>query len=102
LTEYLYSTMDGRFKASGANSVATITKELSAQFHKLNFGQTKLSAFVPVCKAMLDLGPAWLDRYVRTILYEALANGLEDGIINGRGVAEGAADPATTSMSLSA
>ena len=39
------------------------------------------------------LGPAWLDRYVRTILYEAIANGLEDGIINGRGTAEGAADP---------
>jgi hypothetical protein len=42
---------------------------------------------------MLDLGPAWLDRYVRTILLEAIANGLEWGIINGRGVAEGAVDP---------
>jgi hypothetical protein len=85
--------MDGRFKAIWGKLCSTITKELSAQFHKLNFGQNKLSAFVPVCKAMLDLGPEWLDRYVRTILYEALANGLEDGIINGRGVAEGAADP---------
>lgn len=93
LTEYLYSTMDGRFKAVWGKLCSTITKELSAQFHKISFGQNKLSAFVPVCKAMLDLGPAWLDRYVRTILYEALANGLEDGIINGRGVAEGAADP---------
>lgn len=93
LVEYLYSSMDGRFKAIWGKLCSTITKELSAQFHKLNFGQNKLSAFVPVCKAMLDLGPEWLDRYVRTILYEALANGLEDGIINGRGVAEGAADP---------
>lgn len=93
LTEYLYSTMDGRFKAIWGKLCGTITKELSAQFHKLSFGQNKLSAFVPVCKAMLDLGPEWLDRYVRTILYEALANGLEDGIINGRGVAEGAVDP---------
>ncbi|HEU4607201.1 MAG TPA: phage major capsid protein, partial [Chitinophagaceae bacterium] len=94
LTEYLYSSMDGRFKAIWGKLCSTITRELSAQFHKLNFGQNKLSAFVPVCKAMLDLGPEWLDRYVRTILYEALANGLEDGIINGRGVAEGAANPA--------
>lgn len=93
LTEYLYSSMDGRFKALWGKLCGKITKELSSQFHKLNFGQNKLSAFVPVCKAMLDLGPEWLDRYVRTILYEALANGLEDGIINGRGVAEGAADP---------
>ncbi len=93
LTEYLYSSMDGRFKALWGKLCGPITKELSSQFHKISFGQNKLSAFVPVCKAMLDLGPEWLDRYVRTILYEALANGLEDGSINGRGVAEGAADP---------
>lgn len=93
LTEYLYSSMNGRFKAIWGKLCGEITKELGSQFHKLSFGQNKLSAFVPVCKAMLDLGPEWLDRYVRTILYEAIANGLEDGIINGRGVAEGAADP---------
>jgi hypothetical protein len=94
LLEYLYSSMDGRFQAIWGKLCSTITKELSSQFHKLSFGQTKLSAFVPVCKAMLDLGPAWLDRYVRTILLEGIANGLEWGIINGRGVAEGAVDPA--------
>lgn len=85
LVEYLYSSMDGRFKAIWGKLCSTITEELSAQFHMLDFKQNKLSAFVPVCKAMLDLGPEWLDRYVRTILYEAIANGLEDGIINGRG-----------------
>ena len=36
-------------------------------------------------KAMLDLGPAWLDNYVRQVLTEALANGLEYGIVNGTG-----------------
>ena len=40
---------------------------------------------MPVCKAMLDLGPEWLDRYVREVLYEALANGMETGIISGDG-----------------
>lgn len=93
LVEYLYSSMDGRFKALWGKLCAKITKELGAQFHKITFGQNKLSAFIPVCKAMLDLGPVWLDRYVRAILYEAIANGLEDGILNGRGVAEGAANP---------
>ena len=34
---------------------------------------------------MLDLGPVWLDRYVREVLYEALANGLEYGIVDGDG-----------------
>lgn len=93
LVEYLYSSMDGRFKAVWGKLCGEITQEVSASFHKLSFGQNKLSAFVPVCKAMLDLGPEWLDRYVRTILYEAIANGLEDGVINGRGVAEGAQNP---------
>lgn len=39
LTEYLYSSMDGRFKAIWGKLCSTITRELSAQFHKLSFGQ---------------------------------------------------------------
>lgn len=62
-----------------------IVKELTSGFKEVNTSLLKLSAFLPVCKAMLDLGPAWLDRYVRDVLYEALANGLEAGIINGDG-----------------
>lgn len=89
LVEYLYSSMDGRFKAIWGQLTDEITKQISAQFHKINFGQNKLTAFIPVAKSMLDLGPEWLDRYVRTILFEAIANGLEDGIINGKGTAEG-------------
>lgn len=64
---------------------AEIIKELTSGFKSINLTQNKLSAFLPVCKAMLDLGPEWLDRYVRTVLREALALGLEDGILNGRG-----------------
>lgn len=90
MVEYLYSSMDGRFKAVWGKLCGEISQELSASFHKISFGQNKLSAFIPICKAMLDLGPAWLDRYVRAIFIEAIANGFEDGIINGRGVAEGA------------
>lgn len=64
---------------------AEIVKELTSGFRKIDLQQNKLSAFIPVCKAMLDLGPAWLDRYVRAILSEALYLGLEDGILNGKG-----------------
>ena len=88
LVQYLYSSMDGQFKAVWGKLCSSIAGEQIAKFKVLNFGQNKLSAFIPVCKAMLDLGPEWLDRYVRTILYEAIANGLEDGIINGRGTHE--------------
>lgn len=62
-----------------------IVKELLAGFKEVDTGLLKLSAFLPVCKAMLDLGPVWLDSFVRQVLYEALANGLESGILVGDG-----------------
>lgn len=62
-----------------------VAKEILAGFKEVDTGLLKLSAFLPVCKALLDLGPAWLDSFIRQVLYEALANGLEYGIINGDG-----------------
>lgn len=62
-----------------------IVKEITSSFGKLGMMLVKLSAFLPVAKGMLDLGPEWLDRYVRAVLVEALALGLEEGIINGTG-----------------
>lgn len=62
-----------------------IVQELTSGFAEIDASLNKLSAFMPVCKAMLDLGPEWLDRYVREVLYEALASGLEHGIITGTG-----------------
>ncbi|PGS65016.1 phage major capsid protein, partial [Bacillus cereus] len=34
---------------------------------------------------MLDLGPSWLDRYVRTVLVESIAIALEAAIVAGTG-----------------
>lgn len=62
-----------------------IVKELTGGFKKIGMEHNKLAAFLPVCKAMLDLGPEWLDRYVRTLLSEAIYLGLEEAIINGTG-----------------
>lgn len=76
---------DGFQKAVWGKLCDEITKELSSGFKEVDTNLLKLSAFLPVCKAMLDLGPEWLDRYVREVLYEALANGLEEGIVNGTG-----------------
>lgn len=67
---------------------SAITKELTGGFKKFNLQLNKLSAFFPVAKSMLDLGPEWLDRYVRTVLSEALAFGLEEAIVNGTGKEE--------------
>lgn len=62
-----------------------IIEELASGFKVVDTTLLKLSAFILVCKAQLDLGPVWLDRYVREVLYEALANGLEKGIVDGDG-----------------
>ena len=60
-------------------------KELTSCLRNIPSQLLMLSAFLPVCKAMLDLGPEWLDRYVREVLYEAFANGMEAGVVTGDG-----------------
>jgi len=62
-----------------------ITKELEGSIDVVTLGQYKLSAFFQIEKDMLDLGPAWVDRYIRAILTDALAVGLEAGIVSGKG-----------------
>lgn len=73
---------NGFQKAVWGKLCATITEEIDSEFTVIDMTLMKLSAYIPVCVEMLDLGPVWLDNYVRQCLYEALANGLEDGIIN--------------------
>lgn len=82
--EMLMNT-NGYQEAAWGELCDEIVKELTSGFKAVNTVLLKLSAFLPVCKAMLELGPEWLDRYIRDILYEALANGLEAGIIAGDG-----------------
>ena len=81
----LIMNADGYQEAAWGPLCAEIVKELTSGFRVVQTNLLKLSAFIPVCKAMLDLGPEWLDRYVREILYEALANGMEAGIVTGDG-----------------
>ena len=84
LTEMIMNT-NGYQEAAWGKLCDEIIKELASGFKVVDMGLLKLSAFVPVCKAMLELGPEWLDNYVRQVLYEALANGLEAGIVTGDG-----------------
>jgi HK97 family phage major capsid protein len=88
LIEIIISTQGGRHLATWDKLCSTIDEQLAGAFDIIDLTQKKLSAYIPVCKAMLDVGPEWLDRYVRTILAEAIANGLEDGIIDGNGLDE--------------
>ena len=82
--EFIYNK-SGVQVAKWGKLCSTIDKELDGSFVKIDTTLNKLSAFIPVCKAMLDLGPEWLDRYVRTILGEAIYEGLEKAIVAGTG-----------------
>ena len=64
---------------------AEIQKKLTASFKKEKTELFKLSAYIPVAKAMLKLGPQWLDRFVREILFESMAIALEMAIVDGTG-----------------
>ena len=48
----------------------------------------KLTAFAAIPNDMLELGPVYIERYVRTLLVQSYSTGLEYGMINGRGVAQ--------------
>ena len=76
---------NGYQKALWGELCDEIVKEAMAGFTVMDATLKKLSAFLPVCKAMLELGPMWIDNFVRQTLYEMFANGLEEGFITGTG-----------------
>ena len=83
IVQWVMSTSSG--VAGWGELCSEIKDELSGAFEVIELSKNKLSAFIPICNAMLDLGPAWLDRYVRTLLAEAIAVGLEAAIVDGDG-----------------
>ena len=62
-----------------------ITTQLQGAIEAVDVTLCKLTAFFYLSQDMLDAGPAWVDRYVRAVLTDALATGAEEGIINGEG-----------------
>lgn len=72
--------------AAWGNLEASISKEITSAFEVVDIKQGKLSCFAVISIDMLELGPTFLDAYLRRCLVEAMACGLEDGIINGKGI----------------
>ena len=64
---------------------AEIVKEITSAFKTIDIAQNKLSAYAIIENDMLDLGPTFLDAYIRACLEEALAAGLVYGFIDGTG-----------------
>lgn len=65
-----------------------IVKEITSSFKVVDVNQNKLSAYAIIELGMLDLGPTFLDGYIRTVLAEAIMAGLELAIVAGTGVNE--------------
>lgn len=83
LTKIITSAITG---AAGWGELCDpISDEIGASFTPIELGLYKLTAYIPVCLAMLDLGPAWLDRYVREALNEVDLTALEAAIVDGDG-----------------
>src|SRR5699024_4609797 len=83
VTEFIYSDPEGA--AVWGPLFGDIQGQLNATFRKETITQLKLTAFIPISNDMLDLGPAWVERYVRTMLVEAMSAGLERGFVAGNG-----------------
>ena len=64
---------------------SAITEEITSAFRTIEVTQYKLSAFAVIEKDMLDLGPVFLDGYIRMFLKDALLCGLEKAIVDGDG-----------------
>jgi len=65
---------------------SAITKELEGAIGEVDLTLCKLSAFMPMSKDMLTVGPAWVDAYIRGVLSEAIALATETAIITGTGL----------------
>lgn len=86
VTRFIYSDPSKAY-AWGA-LFGEIKGQVSAAFREEQIGQLKLTAFAVIPKDMLELGPEWVERYVRTLLVESYSVGLEYGLVNGRGPAQ--------------
>lgn len=92
MTSWIYNKQGVQTAKWGAIGSA-VTKELSGAFGKISVTTCKLTAFMAVSQDYLDLGAAWLDRYVRAILTEAAGTAMEAAIVDGAGNADNADCP---------
>lgn len=83
VTEFIYSDPEGA--AVWGDLFGDIQGQLNATFRKESISQLKLTAFIPIHNDMLQLGPVWIERYVRTMIVEAMTVGLERGYVAGNG-----------------
>ncbi|MER2111170.1 MAG: phage major capsid protein [Solibacillus isronensis] len=82
-TKFIYSDPTKAF--AWKELFGEITGQVNTAFREEKITQLKLTAFAAIPNDMLELGPEWIERYVRELLVESYSVGLEYGYVNGRG-----------------
>jgi len=85
LTKFVYNAANISAAAWGELTTA-ITKEIVGSFKTIDLNLAKLSAFMVISNDMLDLGPVWIERYVRECLVEAISGGVDKAVATGKGI----------------
>ena len=62
-----------------------ITGQVSTAFTEREVTSVKLTAFAAIPNDMLEQGPEYIERYVRSLLVESFSVGLEFGLVQGNG-----------------
>lgn len=74
---------------SGAATWGKLTRaivdQIEATVKTLDLDVNSLSAFMFVPKAIINLGYKWIDKFVRTVIFEVNEEGIEAGIVAGNG-----------------
>lgn len=84
LTRMILNAKPGQMAKWGPITSA-VTKELTGSLKEINLTLLKLTAFMCISQDLVDLGPQWMDSYVRETLAESIACALEVGIVDGTG-----------------
>lgn len=84
LTRWILNDHSVQTATWGAVNTAVAT-QIESAFRTVEITQCKLSAYAVIEMDMLDLGPVFLDNYIRTFLREAVLAALESAVVSGSG-----------------
>lgn len=87
VTKWIFSTEEAQ-AATWDELNTEITKKLTGSIDSIDLTVKKLTAYMFCTKDMLYLGPNWVDSYIRAVLSEAIATGLEISIVDGNSLKE--------------
>ena len=86
VTKFIYS--DPTLAYAWKEIFGDITAQVNAAYRENEMPLLKITSFGVVPNDMLEFGPEYIERYMRTLLVESLAQGLEFGFLKGRGMAQ--------------